>query len=200
MAPRALVAGSGLELCLARTFGMSSSGLSVSTSSQRSLELDDKSDGLAVSENSRHGLLVRRAVVAVGGRVQEWAGINRGRGARGGNVLVVLAALAQPAPMPRKGQSLEWPPASGSDADLMGTSSAEVESSPCELECSGSSEEEPGGMSPAGQQGGLSPGSRGSLPHGQRGGVSAALLEFESGDMLAIVPRSAPRARLPSVF
>ena len=103
LAPRAPVAGSGLKLCLARTFGMSSSGLSVSTSSQRSLELDDKSDGLAVSENSRHGLLVRRAVVAVGGRVQEWAGINRGRGARGGNVLVVLAALAQPAPMPRKG-------------------------------------------------------------------------------------------------
>ena len=96
MAPRAPVAGSGLKLCLARTFGMSSSGLSVSTSSQRSLELDDKSDGLAVSENNRHGLLVRRAVVAVGGRVQEWAGINRGRGARGGLGSIGTAPLPYP--------------------------------------------------------------------------------------------------------
>ena len=55
-------------------------------------------------------------------------------------------------------------------------------------------------MSPAGQQGGLSPSPQGGLPRGQRGGVSPTPLEFESGDMLAMVPRSAPRADLPSAF
>ena len=77
---------------------MSSSGLSVSIGSQRSLELDDKSDGLAVSEISRHGLLVRRAVVAVGGRVQERTGSNHGRGARWS-----WQHWHSSAPMPRKG-------------------------------------------------------------------------------------------------
>ena len=138
-----------------------------------------------------------------GGRLLQLAGGLRS--AQGATVVeehgVVLAALAQlRSHTPERPRSLEWSAASGSDADLMVASSHEPESSPCELECSGSSEEEPGGMSPAGQQGGLPPGSRGGLPHGQRGGVSPALLEFESGDMLAIVPRSAPRARLPSVF
>ena len=96
MTPHAPVAGSGLKPRLARTFSMSSSGLSVSTGSQRSLELDNESDGLAVTEHGRHGLLARRAVVAVGGRVQERTGSNHGRGARGGLGSIGTAPLPCP--------------------------------------------------------------------------------------------------------
>ena len=152
---------------------------------------------------SRMGLQSQRTADMVfwrGGRLLQLAG-----GFQGANMVeghgVVLAALAQlRSHAPERPRSLEWSAASGSDADLMVTSSPEAESSPCELECSGSSEEEPGGMSPAGQQGGLSPSPQGGLPRGQRGGVSPTPLEFESGDMLAMVPRSAPRADLPSAF
>ena len=96
MTPHAPVGRCGLKPRLARTFSMSSSGLSVSTGSQRSLELDNESDGLAVTENGRHGLLARRAVVAVGGRVP---GSKHGRGARGG-----LGSIGT-APLPCSGKA-----------------------------------------------------------------------------------------------